>query len=279
LALVQSYPGGKPFYIGRYWWWYCLFFVATLIATLAFFYFQHFPAYRSWLVAIAPRATLLALISGLLLPLLALIRSSHGTIGGAKVHAALCAAFLIIALASAGHRHASPAGGLEVLVEVFLLAAFGIELLILGIAVHKADYLKQKPVFAPWIFTSLLAAVLVGWAFGVVAWAIQIPYKAIPEAEQIAQGRPYCIDVSGRAARHIGDPTGVAMLSRDSSGWASNFHGVLVIEQGSDRIYYNWSYQKRGFQPVSDRARIDLGIGTTTPIRCKPVTHFARGWL
>jgi len=245
--------------------------LALCSAAAAYIYFSNFPSKQAKLygIAINAFAFLIALAFFALYP--ALHQRTYKTILVAKVHAALYTAFVFITIAAS--QRPFP------IIDIILITALGGELLILGMAVAKARELKPVPVVVPWIFSGLIAALVGGWGFGLLAWAVQIPAQVIAAAEEIAQDYPYCIDVSGRAAQSRLDLTGVMMFTRDQYGWSPNFHALLVIDRGSDRSYFNWSYKKGGFQPIDDGTRRNLGLGTYNPIRCKPVQHFARDWL
>ena len=67
--------------------------------------------------------------------------------------------------------------------------------------------------------------------------------------------------------------SGFRMQAPGSDVFWSEFHAVLVVEEGTTTRFYNWSYMAANFVPVSDSAISSLGIRA----RCEPRVHFVDG--
>jgi hypothetical protein len=180
----------------------------------------------------------------------------------AKVHAALSTALIAVAIVTS---------------EFLLLALvypLAVELALLGAACWRHARKAGPSAGSPWLFTGLTAALVGGWASGVLVWSERLPKRVAAAAELAAQGKPYCLDVLGRPATRRRDLTGLRM--RAPSGWSSNFHALLVIGE-SDRTYMNWSYRTGKFELMSADALARSRAGEFA--RCTPARHFARSWI
>lgn len=110
------------------------------------------------------------------------------------------------------------------------------------------------------------------WSFGHIALVAR-------QAEELAEGRPYCIQVEsksshggagGRLDRYrsvadLYDLSGLRMWASTFAGSGSTdfqfaFHGLLAVEGESGYEYWNWSHSSHAFTRVSENARQHLHL-------------------
>ena len=120
-----------------------------------------------------------------------------------------------------------------------------------------------------WLWATGL--VFVGWGLGLVAWSERVPSRIIAAAEAASGGGPYCLDVVDRAARTRRDLTGFSAHAPNEAGWTWSFHVLMVIGDGSERGYANWSYRTGRFEPLG---RETVSALSSTP-KCSPARGFA----
>jgi hypothetical protein len=89
------------------------------------------------------------------------------------------------------------------------------------------------------------------WSMAVafIALLAPVPWPAswlVQDAERIADGSPYCIQVAEAAdyqqARSWLDFSPIRMRSWYEGGQAMQFHAILAVGSGPNREIYNWSY-------------------------------------
>jgi hypothetical protein len=161
-------------------------------------------------------------------------------------------------------------------VERLLVISLCLELAVVGAASWLSKWRFAAAADVPWLFTGLTAAVLGGWASGVLVWSERLASRVAAAAELAAQEKPYCLDVVSRPATSRRDLTGMRMLAPIKDGWSSSFHGLLVIGDG-DRTYMNWSYRSGKFEVVSPDGLARSRAGEF--VRCTPAPNFARSWI
>ncbi|MCB8823160.1 hypothetical protein [Microvirga rosea] len=253
--------------------------LAICCASVTFVYFLNFGTSNQfdYLVGLAAGGALLLFTATapICLPW-ALLAPGPTSIMAAKVHAALYTAFISVTLLASRPGHSSPGDTIAALIKFVLLAILAFELLMVWIATHRARRLGRLSGGPRWLFPGLASAIVGGWGGGIVLWSQQLPPRVIAAAEATAQGRPYCIDVDGRPATGAHDLTGITMVARNDGGWTWNFHALLVVGEGSEREYFNWSYRRGDFWPVSEHSRESLHLDRI--VKCKSVEHFARDW-
>lgn len=116
---------------------------------------------------------------------------------------------------------------------------------------------------------------------GLPLWSVlNIPLVSV-RAAVLAGSNPYClqvpVDYLGReqAVTHFGQLSGLRMQTPRTNGGGStdyqfSFHSVLVVRNGTENQFYNWSYHEIDFVPVSKRAQ----RGITLTADCKPIPGF-----
>ncbi|PVE26348.1 hypothetical protein DC522_00890 [Microvirga sp. KLBC 81] len=122
------------------------------------------------------------------------------------------------------------------------------------------------------ISNGCLVIALLTWScanIGLVAW----------NAEKIAAERPYCLQVSRNrfgGYRQVGslfDLSGLAMQAPSKDHLHFSFHSVLVIQSDSGFDWYNWSYRRSQFMPISEEDLASGVIGMSEP-DCKLQLNF-----
>ena len=97
---------------------------------------------------------------------------------------------------------------------------------------------------------------------------------------QKAGSLPYCIQVRSyesqyRPATSQSDISGFQMQGKWNHGATSykwqDFHAVLIVQREDDLHYYNWSYRRQNFVPITQRARKNLYLLSPS---CEPTSHF-----
>jgi hypothetical protein len=101
---------------------------------------------------------------------------------------------------------------------------------------------------------------------GTVVWSLAIASDVVQAGEAVAQGEPYCLQVSGpgdaRPARDLFDLTGFSMQAHG----ASVRHARLAMGDPAHPQWFNWSYRLGRFDS-------DNMIGGVA--RCEPRLHHA----
>ncbi len=265
--------------LGRYRnWVFALVTIALCSAIASFEFFTNYPALISGdnrFVNSDP-LTVILLFSAAAVALLgaAILFPSKASIAAAKIYAALWAALVIVSYITLEPGHSSPGGGLVVATEILFVGILIFELVIIQVATSRLPQADRELSKSPWLFTGVTAALVGGWAAGVLAWSETVPAHVVAAAEKEAGDRPYCLDVVGDPARSLRDLTGRSMHATNYSGWTYQFHALLVAGEGADRTYSNWSYRTGRFETVSDHARDGLHLDEGR--HCQPAPHFAR---
>lgn len=102
------------------------------------------------------------------------------------------------------------------------------------------------------------------------------------QAEALAEGRPYCLQVEKdhlgryRPVSALFDMTGLKMRTLWSHGGGSadyqfSFHAVLYVDKGNGFMWRNWSYRRQRFVSINSSAR--RGLALVRP-SCEAVPHF-----
>ena len=251
-------------------------------AALTFCYLRYFPTFvegRPRAVPFAGCASAVFFVLGMspalwLAWIAALVAGDRVILYPFEAHAAVLVTLVVVTLAVwPPPPTSSPGDFFDDLVKAALVGVAGIEAVIVLIGRIRA--MRSDRPRLPFVFAWLTAALLGGWATGILIWSMMLPSRVIAAAEAAAAERPYCIRMDGRTASRAGDLTGFAMRVPDHYGWIWDFHALLVIGEGETR-YMNWSYHSGRFEPVSDRARTGLHLDTYA--RCAPAAHFARDW-
>ncbi|MBI1383589.1 MAG: hypothetical protein GC150_01570 [Rhizobiales bacterium] len=135
----------------------------------------------------------------------------------------------------------------------------------------------------------LPALVLLILAIG-LALPLATAFVVMWRAEEIADGRAYCIQVPAgpfdyRAATSLGDLLGYRLRARrDTRGEFSGFHAVLFVENSaaansqwghSAFLRHNWSYARMRFVPIVGQGHVALG---DRPV-CAPAPRYVRSLL
>jgi hypothetical protein len=241
-------------------------------AVAAFGYLATYPSFQP---AVWAHALLALMLFTLTAPVFfggALLAPSRQWITAATVHATLYAAFMVVLTATFERRHSlGDIFAFEILTVLWGILLF--ELFLLLIAIHRSPPAARAD-GVPWLFTSLAAALLGGWAAGVVVWSETVPARIVAAAESAAGDTPYCLMVAGRAVSSRRDLTGLSVRAPRSNGYAWDFHAVLVAGADPDKTYSNWSYKTDRFELIHDSALNRQFREQRT--RCQPAPHFAR---
>ena len=255
--------------------------VAATCAVATFGYFDRYPdlvggrrgtplAAWAWTIFSVPLAARIFIASSIGA---AVLRRGRLLLTIAEVHAAHLAALVVVSWATFSPGHSSPGDGLAHAVLIVLTTVLLVEVaVVLGAdATWTPDRLPGR------VFTGLSAALLGGWALGILVWSERMPTRVAAAAEAASGENPYCLEVAGRPAQGARDLTGIAMKAPNAGGWSYSFHALLVIGDPVERRYMNWSYRSGRFEPVRDSARNGLHLDKS--VRCTPVPHLVRAWL
>lgn len=111
-----------------------------------------------------------------------------------------------------------------------------------------------------------------------------IPLLVIWRAEDVAGGRPYCIQAAHehfgyRAATSLQDFLGYTMRARrDKRLYYTSFHAVLFAERSQAQAWgeprferFNWSYRQLQFVPIVGQGHAALSDAPD----CSPLPAFA----
>ncbi|PZP83930.1 MAG: hypothetical protein DI582_10025 [Azospirillum brasilense] len=121
--------------------------------------------------------------------------------------------------------------------------------------------------------TAGVVAMLLLWSYA-TAWVVQ--WRVV----QTAGLKPYCVQVRGydakyRPATTLSDLRGFRMQGKWNHGATSykwqDFHAVLIVQWEDDLHYYNWSYLRQNFVPITKRAQENLYLLRPS---CEPTSHF-----
>jgi hypothetical protein len=122
------------------------------------------------------------------------------------------------------------------------------------------------------VFSGGVLACLLTWSYiniGIVAW----------NAESTATGKPYCLQIpftrsnDYKEATSLHDLRGLTMQALYWKDITSNFHAVLVVKNGDEFSWYNWSYRQLRFTRIALKALESGVIGMSEP-SCKLRPHF-----
>lgn len=252
-------------------WLRVLFVLASVIAVATWGYFHFF----EWLWGIKRTDAVIGLIVfaaiclAISLPVIcltALFRPRRRIIAVGAVHAAALSSFTALLSSTVDSRD-----WLGIwLSGIFMMAVFA-EILLLSIA----DSMRRKwkhpsyPISSQMIFGSILTATLCGWIAGTYIWSFEVPLKVITAAEASANGQPYCLEsADGDDITNIFALNALNLYnpSRNSTG---TYHALLVIGEGEERRYMNWSYRKGNFDLVG-------GHTWGTRKHCTPEVDFVK---
>ena len=131
-----------------------------------------------------------------------------------------------------------------------------------------------------------------GSLIGASVWPFAILGLVVLEAELIADGQPYCIEVPSdfhgnyRTVTTLSELNGLKMHSPCCAGGSTSyqfaFHAVLMVatdrsDDGQGPTHWarrNWSYTQARFTPISERSASGLYLDKSLAA-CKPQPHFA----
>jgi hypothetical protein len=191
-----------------------------------------------------------------------------------KVHAALYTALVVVKITMVTHHHGSGFATLARLIHWFEnIAILGGNAIAIMVAWRRSRVLSPGRKGPAFVYAGLTVFLLAGWYAGLQAWSSAFRPRLIAAAEAQALDRPYCIEADGRPARTADNLTGFGMRAHNDGGWTWNFHALLVIGEGTERTYLNWSYISGRFEPVTLHARFALHLDDR--VTCKPAKHFA----
>ena len=120
-----------------------------------------------------------------------------------------------------------------------------------------------------------------------IAWPF-VPIGVVAaEAQYFANGRPYCIEVSGdrfrsyRPVGSLGEMSGIYLQAPfvNSGGSGSHsfmqwtFHALLVVDTGSTPEWRNWSYWHQHFDRLTPQQAKATGLYSPA---CQPQADFVR---
>jgi hypothetical protein len=195
-----------------------------------------------------------------------------------KAHAVFYAVLVIIKIAMAAHHHGNIIHALARLIDWIenIVVLMG-DTIVIAVAWRRSRGLSRGRKGPAFVYASLTVSLLAGWYAGLQAWSFAFRPKLIAAAETQAADQSYCIEVDGRPARTAADLTGLGMRARNDGGWTWYFHALLVMTDGTERTYFNWSYVSGRFEPVTLHAR--AGLNLDFRVTCKPVKHFALGLM
>ncbi len=108
----------------------------------------------------------------------------------------------------------------------------------------------------PWLAPAATVAVIAGFLIGAVAWSGAVPRRVLAAAERTAAGEPYCLVSRFTRATRPEHLRGFAVLEPEREH--GFFHLLLVVGPSSDRRFFNWSFSRLQFDPVSSYARQSL---------------------
>lgn len=250
--------------------------VAGISAAVTFAYFDNYAAVlearndRS-IASTASWLLLYFVLSGLLIPLAAAIWPRPATMFPAFIHAASYVSLVTILAVTSRPGHGSAGTVFVPLIWLILVVVLAVELAMIATALsRKREQLPSMAIL--FAFPGLIAAFLGGWLIGVVTWSETLPVRVITSAEEMAVGRPYCLETNNKPVNSRRDLTALLMLAPSNGGFEPYFHSLMVIGSGDRRVYANWSFRKGGFELVSDAAR--AGFHLDDDPRCTPTENF-----
>lgn len=125
-----------------------------------------------------------------------------------------------------------------------------------------------------------ISASIVGVMALLALWSCTTAWIVQWRVAQKAGSLPYCIQVRSyesqyRPVTNLSDISGFQMQGKwnhgaTSHGW-QDFHAVLIVRWEDDLHYYNWSYLRQNFAPITQRARKNLYLLRPS---CEPASHF-----
>lgn len=124
--------------------------------------------------------------------------------------------------------------------------------------------------------------------FAVIGVALVWPFAQIgliaAQAQYYANGRPYCLEVSGvrfgyRPAASLLELNGFSLQAPFVSlrgSWSNNslqwtFHGLLAVDTGSAPEWRNWSYWHQHFDQLTQQQAKAAGL---YDVECQPQPDF-----
>lgn len=177
---------------------------------------------------------------------------------------------------------------LHIILALFLAIPFSFEWAAMGITGILLDLVLiglgpwQTDDHAPLRFYRKCHLVLSGGvAVCLMTWSYMNVVVVAWDAERIAAGKPYCLQIPFSYASDYKETTslhdlrGLTMQAQYWKDITVNFHAVLVVENGNGFSWYNWSYRKVRFTPVARKDLESAVIGMREP-NCKLVSHFLR---
>lgn len=160
------------------------------------------------------------------------------------------------------------------ILEVYLGFLIAVNVVLLLILPRSTAKIIPRPLFLTTIVSIAgVMTLLAVWSCATV-WIVQW------RAAQKAVSLPYCIQVRGyesqyRPASSLSDISGFRMQGKWNHGPTSyrwqDFHAVLIVRSEDDLHYYNWSYLRQNFVPITQQARKNLYLLRPS---CEPTVNF-----
>lgn len=122
---------------------------------------------------------------------------------------------------------------------------------------------------------------LVGLILAIIAFVLAIgaatALHVVRDAEEIAQSRPYCIQIADgrsdyRPARSWLDLSALTMWARRDGPLYMQHHAILAAGEGANQRLYHWSYRRLGFEEGVLNGRHE---GRGPALTCVPARDFA----
>lgn len=122
-----------------------------------------------------------------------------------------------------------------------------------------------------------LAGLILAITALVVATGAATAFLVVRSAEEIAQSRPYCIQIADersdyRPARSWLDLSALTMWARRDGPLYLQHHAILVAGEGANQRLHHWSYRRLGFEEGVLNGRHD---GRGPALTCVPTPDFA----
>jgi hypothetical protein len=126
-----------------------------------------------------------------------------------------------------------------------------------------------------------LVSLILAAAALVVAIGATTALLVVRGAEEIAESRPYCIQIADgrsdyRPARSWLDLSALTMWARRHGPLYMQHHAILVAGEGANQRLYHWSYRRMGFEEGVLNGRHE---GRRPALTCVPARDFAAAQL
>lgn len=167
---------------------------------------------------------------------------------------------------------------------LLLIGIFSIAFCLIGVIALPFLPWKNATLAQSIAYRRMYILILGGSVAALFLWSYLSIGVVVFQAERIADGKPYCIQTTAEKIRspykeisNLRELSGLEMQSsygnRGSMWFYSNYHGILALaKEDGGRDYYNWSYRRQNFTPVSAYYRPSLPYH----ISCKPKLNFAK---